>query len=69
VIASKVLGIMLVGAAAFGVLVSVRYLVLAWLMRDWGLALIAVVALFVFGIATLLMVDGAFAAAAPLLFG
>jgi len=69
VIAAKVLGIMLVGAAAFGVLVSVRYLVLVWLMRDWVLALIAVAALVVFGNATLLIVDGAFAAAAPLLFG
>jgi hypothetical protein len=57
VTASKVLGVVLVGAAAFGVLVSVRYLVLAWLLRDRVLALVAAAALVVFGIATLLMAD------------
>jgi hypothetical protein len=55
---SNVLGGVLIAAAAFGVLVSVRYLLLAWLLRDRKLALIAVAALLTFGIATLVAVGG-----------
>jgi hypothetical protein len=61
--ASNVFGVVLVGAAAFGVLASVRYLLLAYLLRDRKLAWIAAAALVVFGIVALLMADSGFAAA------
>ena len=48
--ASKVLGVVLVGTV---VLVSVRYLLLAYLLRDQVLALAAAVALVMFGIVAL----------------
>jgi hypothetical protein len=57
--ASKaLLGVALVGAAILGVLVSLRYLVLAYLLREWGLAVVAAGALVVFGFAALLLVGG-----------
>jgi hypothetical protein len=56
--ASKVLGVVLVGAVVFGVLVSVRYLLLAYLVRDWDLAWVAAAALVVFGIVALLLAAG-----------
>ena len=52
------LGVALVGAAILGVLVSLRYLMLAYLFRDRGLAVVAACALVVFGFAALLLVDG-----------
>jgi hypothetical protein len=52
------LGVALVGAAILGVLVSLRYLVLAYLLREWGLAVVAAGALVVFGFAALLLVGG-----------
>jgi hypothetical protein len=52
------LGVALVGAAILGVLVSLRYLVLAYLFREWGLAVVAAGALVVFGFAALLLVGG-----------
>ena len=57
-IASEALGVVLVGAAAFGVLVCVRYLLFAWLFRDRVLALVAVAALVVFAFAVLLIAAG-----------
>ena len=56
--ARAVLGVALVVAAILGVLVSVRYLVFAYFVRDPGLAVVAVCALVVFGFATLLLVIG-----------
>ena len=57
--ASKaLLGVALVGAAILGVLVSLRYLMLAYLLRDRWLAVVAVCSLVVFGFAALLLVDG-----------
>ena len=56
--APKALGVALVGAAILGVLVSLRYLVLAYLFRDGGLAVVAAGALVVFGFAALLLVGG-----------
>jgi hypothetical protein len=58
VIASEALGVVLVGVAAFGVLVCVRYLLFAWLFRDRVLALVAAAALVVFAIAALLVAAG-----------
>ena len=52
------LGVALVGAAILGVLVSLRYLLLAYLVRDRGLAVLAACSLVVFGVAALLVVDG-----------
>ena len=52
------LGVALVGAAILGILVSLRYLVLAYLYRDRGLVVVAALALAVFGFAALLLVDG-----------
>jgi hypothetical protein len=52
------LGVVLIVAATFGVLVSVRTLLLAWLTRDRILALIAVAALVMFGIAVLVAAEG-----------
>jgi hypothetical protein len=48
----------LVGAAILGILVSVRYLVFAYLLRDRGLAVVAACSLFVFAFAALLLVVG-----------
>ena len=57
--ASKaLLGVALVGAAILGVLVSLRYVVLAYLLREWGLAVVAAGALVVYGFAALLLVGG-----------
>jgi hypothetical protein len=56
--ASKVLGVVLVGAVALGVLISVRYLLFAYLFRDRVLALVAAAALVVFGIVALLLAAG-----------
>jgi hypothetical protein len=56
--APKALGVALVGAATVGVVVSLRYLVLAYLLRDRGLAVLAACALVVFGLAALLLVGG-----------
>jgi hypothetical protein len=55
---SKVLGVVLVGAVALGVLISVRYLLFAYLFRDRVLALVAAAALVVFGIVALLLAAG-----------
>ena len=57
-IASEALGVVLVAAAAFGVLVCVRYLLFAWLFRDRVLALVAAAAVVVFAIAALLVAAG-----------
>ena len=56
--ARAVLGVALVGAAILGVVVSLRYLVHAYLLRDRGLAVVAACALVVFGLAALLLVGG-----------
>jgi hypothetical protein len=55
---SKVLGVVMVGAVALGVLISVRYLLFAYLFRDRVLALVAAAALVVFGIVALLLAAG-----------
>ena len=52
-IASKPMGVALLAAAAIGLLVSARYLLLAYLLRERGLALIAAATLVVFVIAAL----------------
>jgi Na+-transporting NADH:ubiquinone oxidoreductase subunit NqrE len=54
--ARAVLGVALVGAAILGVVVSLRYLVHAYLLRDRGLAVVAALDLVVF--AVLLLVGG-----------
>ena len=46
-IASRAMGVALLLAAILGLLVSVRYLFLAYLLKDWVLALIAAAALVV----------------------
>jgi hypothetical protein len=56
--ARAVLGVALVGTAILGVVVSLRYLVLAYLLRDRGLAVLAACALVVFAFAVLLLVGG-----------
>jgi hypothetical protein len=56
--APKAVGVVLVGAAIVGVLVSLRYLMLAYLLRDRELAVMAVCVLGVYGFATLLLVIG-----------
>ena len=50
------LGVALVGATILGVLVCLRYLVFALLYRDGGLAVLAALALVVYGFAGLLSV-------------
>ena len=57
-IASKPMGVALLAAAVIGLLVSARYLLLAYLLREQGLALIAAATLVVFAIAALLMAAG-----------
>ncbi len=52
------LGVALFGAAILGILVSLRYLLLAYLLRDRGLAVVAACSLIVFGFAALLLVEG-----------
>ena len=52
-IASKPMGVALLAAAVIGLLVSARYLLLAYLLREQGLALIAAATLVVFAIAAL----------------
>jgi hypothetical protein len=52
------LGVALVGAAILGVVVSLRYLVHAYLLRDRGLAVVAALGLVVFAFAVLLLVGG-----------
>ncbi len=54
-IASRAMGVVLLAAAIVGLLVSVRYLLIAYLLRDRGLALIAAAALVVFVIAALVV--------------
>ena len=54
-IASKPMGFALLAAAVIGLLVSARYLLLAYLLREQGLALIAAATLVVFVIAALTM--------------
>jgi hypothetical protein len=56
--ARAVLGVALVGAAILGVVVSLRYLVHAYLLRDRRLAVVAACALVVFAFAVLLLVGG-----------
>jgi hypothetical protein len=56
--APKALGVALVGAATVGVVVSLRYLVLAYLLRDRGVGVLAACALVVFGLTALLLVGG-----------
>jgi hypothetical protein len=56
--ARAVLGVALVGAAILGVLVSLRYLVFAYFVRDRELAVMAMCALGVYGFAALLLVIG-----------
>jgi hypothetical protein len=51
------MGVVLLAAAVFGLLVCVRYVFLAYLLKDWVLALIAAAALVVFVIATLMVTD------------
>jgi membrane protein YdbS with pleckstrin-like domain len=50
------MGVALLLAAILGLLVSVRYLLLAYLLRDRELALIAVAALIVFVVAGLVVI-------------
>jgi hypothetical protein len=50
------MGVVLLAAAVFGLLVCVRYLLLAYLLRDLGLALIAAAALIVYVIAALVVI-------------
>jgi hypothetical protein len=50
------LGVALVGATILGILVCLRYLVFALLYRDGGLAVLAALALVVYGFAGLLLV-------------
>ena len=52
-IAAKPMGVALLAAAVIGLLVSARYLLLAYLLREQGLALIAAATLVVFVIAAL----------------
>ena len=56
--ARAVLGVALVGAAILGVVVSLRYLVHAYLLRDRRLAVVAALDLVVFAFAVLLLVGG-----------
>jgi Na+-transporting NADH:ubiquinone oxidoreductase subunit NqrE len=56
--ARAVLGVALVGAAILGVVVSLRYLVHAYLLRDRRLAVVAALDLVVFAFAVLLLVVG-----------
>jgi hypothetical protein len=55
---SNALGVVLIAVAAFGALVSVRYLLLAWLFRDRILTLLAAAALVTFAIAALVAAEG-----------
>jgi hypothetical protein len=57
--APKALGVALVGTAILGVVVGLRYLVHAYLLRDRELAVVAACALVVFAFAVLLLVGGA----------
>jgi hypothetical protein len=57
-VARILLGVALVGATILGVLVCLRYLIFALLYRDGGLAVVASLALVVFGFAGLLLVIG-----------
>jgi len=50
-----VMGVVLLAAAVFGLLVCVRYLLLAYLLKDRVLAVIAAAALVVFVIAALVV--------------
>lgn len=52
------LGVALVGTAILGVVVSLRYLVHAYLLRDRGLAVVAACALVVYGFVALMLVGG-----------
>ena len=56
--ARALLGVALVGAVILGVVVSARYLVFAFFVRDRKLAVMAMCALIVYGFAALLMVIG-----------
>jgi hypothetical protein len=56
--ARAVLGVALVGTATVGVVVSLRYLVHAYLLRDRRLAVVAALDLVVFAFAVLLLVVG-----------
>jgi hypothetical protein len=49
------MGVVLLAATVFGLLVCVRYLLLAYLLKEWGLALIAAAALIVFVLAALVV--------------
>jgi hypothetical protein len=51
-------GIVLMGAAALGVLVSARYLLLALLLKDRVLGLLAAAGFVVFGTAALVLYAG-----------
>jgi hypothetical protein len=51
-------GIVLMGAAALGVLVSARYLLLALVLKDRVLGLIAAAGIVVFGIAAVVLYTG-----------